>query len=156
LKGQGGGSFTGCGFENSLFLVKRTVVKFFLLDGAGAGILVFIFALGLLFIISIIFIEAVVMWKMKLHPVYGRSLLHSLVVNLVSLAAGFVLVEIDSDLFHLDNMGGLGIMFGMTLLVEYLLLYLMNRTVPVKRLMTICFLMNLVSYAIALLIIIVR
>ena len=131
-------------------------MKPILLDGIGAGFLFFIFALGALFIITVIFIEAMVLRKMKYHAAFRQSLLHSAVANALSLAAGFVLTEMDNDLFQLDNMSGLALMFGATLLVEFLFLYLMNRAVPVKRTMSACFLMNLVSYAIALVIILLK
>lgn len=131
-------------------------MKPILLDGIGAGFLFFIFALGALFIITVIFVEAIVMRKMGYHPVFRRSLLHSAVANILSLAAGFVLTEIDSDLFQLDNMAGLSVMFGATMLVEFVSLYLMNRAIPVKRTLAVCFVMNLVSYAIALLLILLK
>lgn len=131
-------------------------MKPILLDGIGAGFIFFIFALGAIFIITVIFIEAIVMRKMNYHPVFRRSLLHSAVANVLSLAAGFALTETDSDLFQLDNMAGLAVMFGVTLVVEFILLFLMNRTTPVKRTMGVCFVMNLVSYAIALLIILLK
>lgn len=131
-------------------------MKPILLDGIGAGFLFFIFALGALFIITVIFIEAMVLRKMKYHPAFRQSLLHSAVVNALSLAAGFVLTEMDKELFQLDNMSGLALMFGATLLVEFLLLFGMNRAVPVKRTMSACFLMNFVSYAIALVIILLK
>lgn len=131
-------------------------MKPILLDGVGAGILVFIFALGVLFIITVIFIEAVVLWKMKYHAAYSKALLHSTVANLLSLAAGIALVEIDSELFQLDNRGGLGLMFAVTLVVEGLLLYLMNRAAPLRQTIKVCFLMNLISYAIAVIIILTR
>ena len=131
-------------------------MKPILLDGVGAGFLFFIFALGALFIITILFIEAIVLRKLNYHTAFRQSLLQSAIANALSLAAGFVLTEIDSELFQLDNMSGLALMFGATLLVEFVLLYGMNRVVPVKRTMTACFLMNLVSYAIALMIILLK
>lgn len=131
-------------------------MKPILLDGVGAGFLFFIFALGVLFIVTVIFIEAIVLRKMNYHAAFRQSLLHSAVANALSLAAGFVLTEIDSELFQLDNMTGLSLMFGATLLVEFILLYGMNRAVPIKRTLGACFLMNLVSYAIAGLIILLK
>ncbi len=131
-------------------------MKPILLDGVGAGFLFFIFALGALFIITILFIEAIVLRKLNYHTAFRQSLLQSAIANALSLAAGFVLTEIDSELFQLDNMSGLALMFGATLLVEFVLLYGMNRAVPVKRTITACFLMNLVSYAIALMIILLK
>ncbi len=131
-------------------------MKPILLDGVGAGFLVVIFALGVLFIFAVIFVEAIIMRKMQYHPAFRKSLLHSTVVNALSLAAGFVLINADNNLFQLDNMAGLALMFAMTLVVELLLLYLMNRLVPLKRTLIVCFVMNLFTYAIALLIILLK
>jgi hypothetical protein len=90
---------------------------------------------------------------MRYHPAYKRSLLHSLVVNLISLAAGFVLTDIDGDLFQLDNWSGLSLMFLITVILEFTALYLMNRSMPVMRTLGVCLLMNLLTYAIAVLLI---
>lgn len=119
----------------------------------GAGFLILLFGMGILFIITVIFLEAFVMSLMRYHPAYRQSVLHSLVVNLISLAAGFVLTDIDAELFQLDNWSGLSLMFLVTVVLEFISLYLMNRSLPVMRTLGVCLLMNLVTYAIAVLLI---
>ncbi len=130
-------------------------MKYYLLDGVGAGFLLYFFLLGLAFIVVAILTEAFVMQQMKYHPGYKKCFLQSLVANLVSLAAGYVLVESGTggDLFQINNLAGLAILFGMTVVLEGLILYLMNKNIPIMKTLKVVVVMNLVSYAIAFLLI---
>lgn len=128
-------------------------MQFFLLDGVGAGFLLFLFGLGLLFIIIVILVEAAVMQWMKYITAYKTAFIHSLTVNLVSLAAGLILAGLNNELFQLKNMAGFGVMFAVTLLIEFLLLFLMNRTKPASRTALVCGVMNAVTYLVAFFII---
>lgn len=122
-----------------------------LLDGVGAGFLLFLFGLGLLFIIITIVLEAIVMRWAKYQPVFKKALLQSVVVNLVSLAAGFVLSGVSDNLFNISNISGFGLMFGVTIILEFALLYFMNKSTPLAKTLGVCLMMNLVTYAIAFL-----
>jgi hypothetical protein len=124
-----------------------------LLDGVGAGFLFLLFGLGLLFLIAAILIEAWVMQKMKYQASYRTALIQSLTVNLVSLAAGFVLSGISTDLFAVDNFLGFAILFGATVLLEFAVLYLLNRNKPLQPTFMASLVMNLVTYCIAFLLI---
>jgi hypothetical protein len=128
-------------------------MKYILLDGVGAAFFMMIFLLGLVFIILAILIEAAVMRQMKFHPVYKKCLLQSLVANLLSLAAGFVLINSGGNFFQVDNLSGFAVLFVITLVIEWLVLYLMNRKKPLMQTLNVCVVMNLVTYAIAFLII---
>lgn len=128
-------------------------MSLYLLDGIGAGFLVYFFGIGLLFIISLIFIEAIVMFWLKYQPLFKTAFLQSLAVNLLSLAGGFLLIKIDSDLFALDNYAGFGLMFLATLLLETLLLYRLNRNKLLKQTIFVSILMNIVTYLMAFFII---
>lgn len=128
-------------------------MKYILLDGVGAGFFLFIFLLGLAFIVVAILIEAVVMKQMKYHAAYKKCLLQSLVANLLSLAAGFLIINSGSGFFQVDNLPGFGVLFAITIAVELMVLYLMNKNEPILRTLKVCVLMNLVTYAIAFLII---
>lgn len=128
-------------------------MKYTLLDGVGAGFLVFFFLIGLVFIIVAILMEALVMQKMKYHATYKKCLGQSTVVNLVSLAAGYVIIESGGELFQIDNLAGFAILFAVTVVLEGLVLFLMNNKIPVIQTIKVSLVMNLVSYAIALLII---
>jgi hypothetical protein len=126
-------------------------VNITLLDGVGAGFLLAIFGLGLLFIAAAVFIEAVVMMKMKYHKVFKRALIQSLVANLLSLALGFILINSDGDFYNMESFSGFVSLFALTLLIEFLALYLMNRKESLLRTLTVCVVMNLVTYLIAFL-----
>lgn len=128
-------------------------MKIILLDGVGAGFLLVIFGLGLLFIIIAILLEAMIMQWMKFQAEFKTALTQSLAVNIASLAVGFALTSVDSDLFQLNNMTGFGIMFIITVLVELALLYLMNKKLPVQKTMMTCLVMNGATYAAAFLLI---
>lgn len=128
-------------------------MNFYLLDGVGAGFILVLFGLGLVFTILAILTEAVVMQKMKYHSGYQMAFIQSLAANLVSLAAGFILFNSDSALFGLANAAGFAIMFGITFLLESVVLYLMNKAVPLRRTLAVSLVMNLVTYTIAVLLI---
>ena len=125
----------------------------YLLDGVGAGILLLLFGLGVLFIVIAILAEAMIMQWMKYEAVFKKALLRSFVVNLVSLAAGFILTTSAPDLFHLENMGGFVLMFAATLLLETTGLYLMYKTQPLSKTLLVSLVMNAVTYLLAYLLI---
>lgn len=127
-------------------------MQLFLLDGAGAGILLLFFGLGLLFIFLAILLETFVMLQMKYHSVIRKAFIQSLAANLLSLAAGFILIGIDNNLFQLDNIGGFGLMFAATILVETVTLYIMNEAKPVQKTILVSLVMNLTTYMLAFLI----
>jgi len=127
-------------------------VKIILLDGAGAGLLIALFGIGLLFLLLAVVLEAIVMQRMKYQFIFRVSLIQSLVANLVSLAAGFVLSSVSENQFAIDNYTGFAILFAVTVLLEFIVLYFMNKTQPAKRTLMVCFMMNLVTYAVAFLI----
>ncbi|MBK6827809.1 MAG: hypothetical protein KA229_11010 [Chitinophagaceae bacterium] len=129
-------------------------MSIYLLDGVGAGFLLLLFGLGVLFIFIAILAEAMVMQLMKYEPVFKKAMLRSFVVNLISLAAGFILTSSSSSLFHLENMAGFALMFAVTLLIETIGLYLMYREKPVTKTLLVSLVMNVVTYLLAYILII--
>lgn len=129
-------------------------MSIYLLDGVGAGFLLFLFGLGILFLIIAILAEAMVMQLMKYEPVFKKAVLRSFVVNLISLAAGFILTSSSSALFHLENMAGFALMFAVTMLIETTGLYLMYKEKPLARTILVSLLMNLLTYLLAYILII--
>jgi hypothetical protein len=129
-------------------------MSIYLLDGVGAGFLLLLFGLGVLFIFIAILAEAMVMQLMKYEPVFKKALLRSFVVNLISLAAGFILTSSSSNLFHLENMAGFALMFAVTLLIETIGLYLMYKEKPVTKTLLVSLVMNVVTYLLAYILII--
>ena len=130
-------------------------MKYLLLDGVGAGFLVLFFLVGLVFIVLAILIEAFVMQQMKYHPAFNKCLLQSLLANLASLAAGFVMINSGGNFFQIDNLPGFGVLFITTLALEGLVLYLLNKEMPWRLTWKVCVVMNLVTYAIAALVVLV-
>jgi hypothetical protein len=127
-------------------------LKILLLDGVGAGFLLFLFALGILFIFLAIFIEAIVMFQMKYLPNFKMAFIQSLVVNLVSLASGFILSSVPGDNFTFNTIQGFAALFVSTVIVEFIVLYLMNKKVPLARTAVVCLIMNIITYTIAYLV----
>ncbi|MFN8290538.1 MAG: hypothetical protein U0U70_09790 [Chitinophagaceae bacterium] len=130
-------------------------MNYYLLDGIGGAFLVMLFGLGLLFILVAILIEAAVMAKMKFMENFKKSLLVSFVANILSMAAGIVLSNADEDLFNLKTLQGFAVYFAVTLVIEFIVMYLMNKKVAVQRTLWVCTVMNLVTYAIAAFLILV-
>ena len=129
-------------------------MSIYLLDGVGAGFLLLLFGLGVLFIFIAILAEAMVMQWMKYEPVFKKALLRLFVVNLISLAVGFILTSSSSDLFHLENMAGFALMFAVTLLIETTGLYMMYKEKPVTKTLLVSLVMNAVTYLLAYILII--
>ncbi len=129
--------------------MKISTVNIYLLDGVGAGILLLFFGLGLVFIIAIILLEAWIMQKMKYHAVYKQALLQSLVANLATLGAGFIMIDSGLEIFEMEKPIGFAGLFAATLVLETLILWLMNRKTPFKKTLAVSVVMNLASYLIA-------
>lgn len=124
-------------------------MNIYLLDGVGAGILLLFFGLGIVFIIAIILLEAWIMQLMKYHAVYKKALLQSFTANIVTLAAGFVMSTSGLEIFEVYDPAGFAMLFAVTLVLETLLLWLMNRQVPFKKTLAVSVVMNLASYLVA-------
>lgn len=89
--------------------------------------------------------EAGVMRLMKYND-FSRSLLHSFVANLASLAAGFLLIKVLPDLFSATTIVNLLALMLITIAVELPVLYLFNKTKPFRSTLTVCVVMNIASY----------
>lgn len=128
---------------------------FYLLDGVGGAFLLVIFGAGVLFLILAVLLEAFVMHKMHFTDTFGRAVLFSFVANLVSTVAGILLSNTDAELFRLTSIKGFIILFVITVILEFAVLYLMNKQSPLKRTLLVCILMNLATYALAALFILI-
>lgn len=92
-----------------------------------------------------ILVEAIVLLLLRYNN-FQRSLLHSFAVNAGSLAAGYLLLEILPGLFGVYNIPRLLLLMLITIAVELPLLYLLNRKKPQRRTIVAVSLMNLVTY----------
>lgn len=98
-----------------------------------------------LIVAATILIEAVVMLLMK-YNIFGKSLLHSFIVNTASLVLGFLLFEVVPELFVASKIHNLLAMLLITIIAELPLLYLLNRQQPFKQTAWVCIVMNIVTY----------
>ena len=98
----------------------------------------------LLLVITIL-AEAALMQVMK-YQRWGQALLQSLLVNLVSLAVGFLLLEWVPGLFFPDQLLNLAALWLITVGVECPVLYLLNRKKPLAATIKTAILINLLSY----------
>jgi len=119
-------------------------MNFYLLDAAAPGL---IFGVMIIFMIVTIILEAVTMIIMKYNKA-GNAFLGSFLANLVSMGAGFMILFSGSDLFEIDDRPilSLGILFLITVVLEFLILYMLNRKLPVQKTLIAAIVINLVSY----------
>jgi len=131
-----------CSFLN-LSLNKSFILKLFLLDAGGAGLVI---AVLLMFMVAAIVIEAVIMLLMKYNKI-GKALLDSLVINLVSLGAGYTVLYFYTSLdLTSDELLNLFLLFLLTVLTEGITLFLLNRSKPVNKTVLVAVVINLVTY----------
>ena len=119
----------------------------YLLDGTS----VFLFFTPLVIIlVTSILIEAIVMQLLKFNR-FGKSIADSVIVNIISLLLGFVLVGVLAGLkvgqieipLYLTFMG----LYLVTLLIEGIVLKLINKLRPWRKVFTVSGIMNLFSWA---------
>lgn len=98
-----------------------------------------------LVVAATILAEGAIMWWMKYNPL-GRSLLHSFLANAASLAAGFLLYEVVPGLFLPFVLLNLAAMLLITIAVELPVLYLLNKRQVFRFTLSVCAMMNVISY----------
>jgi hypothetical protein len=109
--------------------------------GAGIAVLVILFLI-------IVFIEAVVMLLFKLNK-FKKCLTDSLLVNLASLVAGFILTALEINISFggsESSFTGFLIAFLVTVVVEGFLLMALNRKTPPGKVWLVTVVMNAVTY----------
>lgn len=116
------------------------------LDAGGAGLVFIAFGIFVLFIGLAIIIETLIMILMKYNTRFKKAFLDSLLVNMASLAVGFVLWQFFRDFLRYYSLLSLVILYAVTVMVESGLLYLLNRKQPVGKTLGVCLVMNLVTY----------
>jgi hypothetical protein len=118
-------------------------MKLFLLDAGGAGLVVFVL---LFFMFAAIVTEAVIILLMKYNNA-GKAFLDSLVINLVSLGAGYVVLYFYSSLdLYTNELLNLFLLYLLTVLIEGITLYLLNRNKPLNKTILVAIVINLITY----------
>ena len=117
-----------------------------LLDAGGAGLFYYFVILFVGFILVAVLLEAVIMYGMKYNTRFMKALLDSLVVNVVTVVIGFVLIEYGSNFFDGFEWYNILVFFVITVLLEWGLLHLLNKSHSVKRGLIVSLVMNVASY----------
>lgn len=133
--------------------IETESMTLYLLDGVGAGFLLLLFALGIAFLLIAILLEAFIMQWMKFELIFQKALIRSLAVNLISLAAGFLLTSIDAEFFELSNPAGFAIFFAVTVLVEFVFLHILYAEKSFSDKLKVSIVMNLCTYLLAFILI---
>jgi hypothetical protein len=118
-------------------------MKLFLLDAGGAGLVLFVL---LFFMAGAIIIEALTMLLLKYNKP-GKAFLDSLVINLVSLIAGYVVIYFNETLDITNNeIANLFLLFLLTVIIEAGILYFLNKNKPLIKTIIIATIINLITY----------
>ncbi len=118
-----------------------------LLDAGGAGLVYFAYGIVVLFLVIVSLAEGLIMTLMKYNK-GKKAMLDSLIINLVSVAFGFVLMGSGSSWFELKTITDFLILYAITLALEFLVLWLLNKTKPITKTLIVSVVINLVSYGI--------
>jgi hypothetical protein len=121
-------------------------MEFFILDAGGAGLIYLAYGILVLFMILVIVVEALILVVLKYNSV-SRSLRDSSIINIASLAVGFVLLEYTNDLVNLDTLQDFLILYIVTVIIEFGILWMLNKARPISRTLGICIFMNILTYA---------
>ena len=99
-----------------------------------------------IFMVIAILVEWLIMAVMKYNK-RGKAFLDSLVVNLGSLAAGIIVGSITRGQFQFVFINVL-LFYALTVLIEFGILYLLNRKYPITKTFYTTAIMNIASYLI--------
>lgn len=126
-------------------------MRFFLLDGGGAFLVVSVL---IVFMIVTIVLEGVVLLLFKIEKA-GKCFLYSLIVNLASLGAGYIILplirQIGNEYTKSDLVIHWVIVFAVTVLVEGFLLILLTKKNK-EKIWLATVIMNILSYAVLFLV----
>lgn len=118
-------------------------MNIFLLDAGGAA-LVLIFLV--VFMLIAFLVEALGMVLLKYNPA-RKAIPDSLIINLVSLAAGFLLIRINSSLdFTGYEFLDFLLLFLLTVILEAGTLYILNRQKPILKTILVTCIINILTY----------
>ena len=120
-------------------------MKFYFLDVVDAGISSS-FDWALIIVVGItILIEAIIMLLLK-YNLFKKALLDSFLINIASLAIGYVLLKIAPNLFNSYDIPGLIKLLVITIAAEFGVLYLLNRKYSAMRTFKTSIIINAVTY----------
>jgi len=119
-------------------------MNFYLPDAAAPGL---IFGVMIIFMLITIVLEAVTMIILKYNKA-GKAFLDSFLINLVSMGAGFMILFSGVGLFEIveSTILSIAILFLITVIIEFLMLYLLNKKIPVQKTLVASVVINIISY----------
>jgi hypothetical protein len=126
----------------------------YLLDAAGASILILLPIAFVLLLFVWGLVEGFIINLFRING-FWRSVWHAVLVNLVSLAAGFLMITLAKgsdyeDYFFLEGnveyLPAWGIYLAVSFVLESFVLKALNRSVPWSRIFTASLIMNILTY----------
>lgn len=124
-------------------------MNLYLLDAGGVGLVI---GFLVIFMIVAILLEGVTLLLLKYNSA-GKSFLDAFVINIASLAVGYLITTVASNGLDFTSNAYLDffLIFLITVIVEFGVLYLLNMKKPVKRTLVAAIAVNLVSYILLIL-----
>jgi hypothetical protein len=131
-------------------------MKFFLLDAGGAAILLMIPLAIIVFVLLWGFVEGFIIHLFGINR-FWKSIWHAIIVNLISLVAGFVMVGITSNMgvekfseikAGTDYLWVWAVYWAVSVVVEALVLKGLNRLKSWSKIFLASVIMNLATYII--------
>jgi hypothetical protein len=124
-------------------------MNFYLLDAGGAGLVI---GFLVIFMLLAIVLEGVTLILLKYNSA-GRAFLNAFVVNIASLTAGYLITTFSTNGLDFTTNPYLDffLIFLITVIIEFAVLYLLNSKKPVKKTLTAAIVINLVSYLLLIL-----
>ena len=121
-------------------------MNLYLLDAGGAGLAYLFIGVFIVFMILCVLIEAGIMLAMKYNRVFKKTFRDSLLVNLASVAFGFILIRYVSSFFGSYEPVNMLVLYAISVAVEFGVLYLLNKTHPPGKTFLVSAVMNIPSY----------
>lgn len=106
----------------------------------------YFYGLIVLFMLLTVMLELAVMILMKYNIRFKKAFLDSLIVNVASLAAGFILWKVFPGFFNGYTVLNFTVLYVITVLIEFGLLHLLNRKHKSIDTLKVTVVMNLVTY----------
>lgn len=124
-------------------------MKLYLLDAGGVGLVI---GALVIFMILAILLEGVAFILLKYNRA-GKSFLDAFVINIASLAFGYLITTVSTNGldFTFNAYLDFFLIFLITVMVEFGVLYLLNMKKPVKKTFVAAVVVNLVSYGLLIL-----
>ncbi len=120
-------------------------MEFYFLDVVDAGVSESVDWTLVIVVGCTILIEAIVMFLIKYNQ-FKKSLLDSFLINIASIAVGYVLLKVAHNFFNAYDIPGLFKLMVITIAAEFGVLYLLNRKHLLWQTFKATFIINIITY----------